>query len=234
MQNLKTITSYHDLEINIIRKKVKHLRMTISPPYGEIKISAPLAVSNYTIREFVFTQLNWIKKHQNKYKNQIIQPQLNFLSGEYHYYLGKQYQLKVIDIVSTRDKKITIDDNYISLYVKPDLLSDKRERFLYEWYRSEIKKIIPGLIKRWEPVIGKKVLEWRIRRMKSRWGSCNIKEKRIWLNLELIKKPPECIEYVLVHEMVHLLERYHNKNFYCYMDQFLPQWKTYRKLLNQN
>jgi predicted metal-dependent hydrolase len=234
MQKIKTIFSFQDMEINIIRKKIKHLRMTVSPPNGEVKISAPLAVSDYTIRDFIITQFSWIKKHQSKYLKRIMPAKINYGSGEWHYFLGNAYQLTVIEIQSKAYKKVTLADKLIIIFVKPNTSLDKREKLLYEWYRSEINKIIPQLIRKWEPIIGKTVLEWRTKKMKTRWGSCNIKAKRIWLNLELAKKPPECIEYVLVHEMVHLLERYHNKTFYQYMDQFLPPWKNYRKLLNQN
>jgi len=234
MQKIKSIFSFQNLDINIIRKKVKHLRMTVSPPHGDIKISAPLAVSNYTIREFIFAQLNWIKKQQLKFKNYEVQPQINYTSGETHYFFGNAYTLKIVETKSNKKNRVTIDEEFILFFIKPGSSSAKREKILYEWYRSELKKIIPDFIEKWQPIIGKEVLEWRIKRMKTRWGSCNIKVKRIWLNLELVKKSPQCIEYVLVHEMVHLLERYHNKNFYSFMDQFLPDWKIHRKQLNQN
>ena len=233
MQKKYSIFPFPDLEISIIRKKIKHLRMTISPPCGEVKISAPIAVSDYTIHEFIIAQLSWIKKHQTKYLNQTNQMQINYDSGESHYFWGQIYQLNIIEIKSKNHKNVKLDKNTMTLFIKPNASHDRREKILYEWYRSEIQKIVPNLIKKWEPIIGKTISEWRIRKMKTRWGSCNIKVKRIWLNIELAKKPPECIEYVLVHEMVHLLERYHNKNFYQYMDHFLPKWKSYRKLLNR-
>lgn len=233
MQKKYSIFPFPDLEISIIRKKIKHLRMTISPPLGEVKISVPITVSDYTIHEFITAQLSWIKKHQTKYIKQTNQIQINFDSGESHYFGGQAYLLNIIEIESKNYINVQLDEKTMTLFVKPNTSNDQREKLLYEWYRSEIKKIIPNFIKKWEPIIGKTVSECRIRKMKTRWGSCNIKAKRIWLNIELAKKPPECIEYVLVHEMVHLLERYHNKNFYQYMDHFLPQWKTYRKLLSR-
>lgn len=232
MQRISTVFSFPDLEIKILRKKVKHLRITVSPPHGTVKVLAPLAVSDNSIHEFIFAQLNWIRKYQKKFQSQIKQARINYDSGEQHFFMGKLFQLSIIEIKSTAYNEVKMNKQTITLFVKPHTSSDKREKLLYEWYRSEIKKIIPTLINKWEPIIGESVSQWRIRKMKTRWGSCNIKVKRIWLNLELVKKSPECIEYVLVHEMVHLLERYHNKKFYQYMDQFLPHWKVYRKQLN--
>ena len=126
------------------------------------------------------------------------------------------------------------NNTWLTLYISPNTSRENRERVLLEWYRRELKRHIPALIAKWEPVIGEPVAEWGVKRMKTKWGSCNPEQRRIWLNLELAKKPPECLEYVLVHEMVHLLERHHNNAFRAYMDKFLPQWRSYRQLLNQS
>ncbi len=119
------------------------------------------------------------------------------------------------------------------LQVRPGTTRDKRQQILNDWYRRYMKEIIPDLIQKWEPTIGVRVNDWGVKKMKTRWGSCNIRDRRIWLNLDLAKKPPHCLEYVLVHEMVHLLERHHNDRFKSFMDQFLPQWRLYRDDLNQ-
>jgi predicted metal-dependent hydrolase len=120
------------------------------------------------------------------------------------------------------------------LYVRPNTTTANRELVLNEWYRDELKKRIPALIAKWEPIIGREVAGWGVKRMKTKWGSCNIPQRRLWLNLELAKKPPECLEYILVHEMVHLLERHHNDAFRAYMDKFLPHWRLHRDALNSS
>ena len=236
MPQKQALVSFKDLQIQVTWKKVKYLRLTVSAPDGLIKISAPINSNKQTIEDFVTAQLMWIKKHQSKYLSQPKQPIINFESGEVHTLFGRPYSLLVEEILAKKNsyKQIEITDLHFKIVINSGSSIQQREKLVYDYYRSEIKKIIPGLIAKWEPIIGKKVLQWNVKKMKTRWGSCNIIAKRIWLNLELAKKPPECLEYVIVHEMVHLLERYHNQRFYQFMDQFLPNWKLIRKQLNSN
>ncbi|MFK5984409.1 MAG: SprT family zinc-dependent metalloprotease [Pseudomonadota bacterium] len=221
-----------DIEIHITRKPIKNMRMSISAADGKVKISAPLFIADKTINEFVNAQLNWIKKHQVHYQALPKPVELTYCQGEQHYFLGQMFQLDIVEL-SQGFQKVQIDGQNLKLYIKENSSLLQREKLLDDWYRSEIKKRIPELLFKWQLIIGKKVLDWRIRKMKTRWGTCNINKKRIWLNLELIKKSPECLEYVLVHEMVHLYERYHNQRFYSYMDQFLPNWKSLREQLKK-
>jgi len=154
------------------------------------------------------------------------------VSGESHYLLGRRYRLRVLE--QDGPNRIELKGNSeLAIRDRPGTGRDKREQVLNEWYRRHLKSLVPGLIARWQPVIGVRVADWGVKKMKTRWGSCNVRDQRVWLNLELAKKPPHCLEYVLVHEMVHLLERHHNKRFKALMDQFMPQWRLYRDELNQ-
>lgn len=159
------------------------------------------------------------------------QPEKDFVSGESHYFLGTSYLLNVVETTKKQHAEIRIS-KYIDLYVRPDCSKEKREKVLSEWYRENLKSIIPEYIIKWEKVMGVKVNDFGIKLMKTRWGTCNVRDKRIWINLELAKKNPRCIEYVVVHEMVHLLERSHNDIFKGYMSKFLPNWKSIKDELN--
>jgi len=178
----------------------------------------------------MLSKQSWIEKHQAYYRVHPRPPQLELVTGESHYLWGKPCRLEVIERWGKHEVGIT-DNSHLRMYVKPKTTQANREKVLDDWYRAEMKKRLPGLIAKWEATTSKQVSEWRIKKMKTRWGSCNVKARRIWLNLELVKRPPECLEVILVHEMVHLLERRHNKKFYRYMDQFMPGWRSSRELL---
>lgn len=213
-------TIIEGLEIDIIRKRVKNLNLRVYPD-GRIRLSAPLRLPDHEIHSFVLSKLSWIKKQKARFPKK-----LEYVSGETHYFLGKKYKLAVIP---TEDSpRVEINQEHIDLYAKPKSDSQK---MLYEFYHSELKKQLPLFIEKWESTIGKKVNGFRIRRMRTRWGSCNIKNKRISINLELAKRPLHCLDYVVLHEMVHLLEKSHNKNFKNLMTLFLPEWKIYKKEL---
>jgi predicted metal-dependent hydrolase len=228
--SIKHINVAH-LTIEVHRKKVKNLRLSIYPPDGKLKISAPLHVKEDDLRLFIASKLSWIEKHQARFKRlSPPMPQIGYVSGESHHFQGQRYELNVI--YSNQTPKVVLRDNqYLDLHVRHESDAQKRQHVLTAWYRQELKAQIPNLIEKWQPQIGVTVDNWGIKQMKTRWGTCNIQAKRIWLNLELIKKPPHCLEYVVVHEMVHLLERYHNQRFFAYMDQFLPQWREFKRQL---
>jgi predicted metal-dependent hydrolase len=155
------------------------------------------------------------------------------VTGESHYFWGHRYRLEVIERHGKHEVVIK-NNNKLRLIVNPGTSRANRELVLNEWYRAALKQRLPNLIAKWEPIIGCEVAEWGIKKMKTKWGSCNISQRRLWLNLELAKKPPECLEYILVHEMVHLLERHHNDNFRAHMDTFMPQWHFHRDVLNSS
>lgn len=222
----------NDIEIELTKKNIKNLHLSVHPPDGRVKISAPNRMDIDTIRLFAISKLAWIKRQQNKFKSQERQPEREYVSGESHYFLGQRYLLNVI-YTNKRKQGVEIrNKRYIDLYVRENTPKYLRERVMIEWYRKKLKELIPPLIAKWEPIMEVKVNEFGVKRMKTRWGSCNPAAKRIWLNLELAKKSPSCIEYVVVHEMVHLLERSHNERFIAYMDKFLPNWRAIRAELN--
>ena len=223
MSKSKQIT-VNNVEVQIVRKRIKNLHLRVSAPDGCVRVSAPMHVHDIEVQQMVFLRLDWIKKHQLRLASRAAPLELKMVSGENHFYLGVSYPLEVFEQRGKQAAALT-EKSTLQLYVRPDTCAVKRARILNEWYRQQIKALIPGLIEKWEPVIGVKVDDWGIKKMKTRWGTCNISDSRIWLNLELIKRPLECLEYVLVHEMVHLLERYHNQRFKAYMDEFLPDWR---------
>ena len=154
------------------------------------------------------------------------------VSGESHYFLGRRYRLRVTE--RSGPNRVSLNGtSELTMQVQPSTDRDKREQLLNDWYRRRLKELVPDLIAKWQPVVGVQVADWGIKKMKTRWGSCNTRDHRVWLNLELAKKPPRCLEYVLVHELVHLLESHHNDRFKALMDQFMPQWQLYRDELNQ-
>ena len=224
--------SVNEFVVQVIRKKIKNVHLAVHPPDGRIRISVPLHISDDNIRQAVISKIKWIKKQQAHIHAQPRQPKLKMVSGENHYLWGKQYRLEVIERPG-RHEAVIKNNTWLSLYVNPGTTTTNRERVINEWYRAQIKAKVPGLLTKWEPIIGEKVSDWNVKKMKTRWGSCNIKARRIWLNLTLAKKPAECLEYVFVHEMVHLLERLHNDNFRAHMDNFMPDWRLHKDMLNR-
>jgi len=219
------------LQVEVQRKPIKNLHLAVHPPDGRVRVSAPEYMGEEAIRLAVINKLSWIRRQQQRFRDQPRQSQREMVSGESHYYQGQRYLLQVVEEDAPPGVQI-LNHSTMLLRVRPGSDRDKREAVLYAWYRARLKEQIPPLIAKWEPVIGVDVAEWGVKRMKTRWGSCNIEARRIWLNLELVKKPPACLEYVLVHEMVHLLERHHNDRFQALMTQFMPNWRNYRDLLN--
>jgi predicted metal-dependent hydrolase len=218
--------------VEVIRKPIKNLHLSVHPPEGRVRVSAPTRTDDEAVRLAVVSKLRWIQRHQQTFAGQPRQSPRQMVGGESHYFLGRRYRLRVMEHEGPNE--VILKGNMeLTLRVRPGTNRDKRQQVLNDWYRRHMKSIIPELIQKWQPVIGVEVTEWGVKKMKTRWGSCNIRDRRVWLNLELAKKPPQCLEYVLVHEMVHLLERHHNDRFKGFMDQFMPHWRMYKDLLDQ-
>lgn len=219
------------MSVDVVRKDIKNLHLAVYPPAGRVRVAVPLTVNDDAVRLAVIGKLSWIKRQQAKFDQQPRQSQRELVSGETHFFLGKRYRLRVIEHDGAG--KIVIRNNSImELHVRPDTIAEQRERVLQGWYRERLKALIPTLIEKWQPVLGVDVADWGIKRMKTKWGTCNTTARRIWLNLELAKKPAKCLEYIVVHEMVHLLERHHNDRFVEIMDEHLPAWRSRRQELN--
>ncbi len=220
------------IRVEVVRKPIKNLHLSVHPPDGHVRVSAPSHMDDEAVRLAVVSKLCWIRRHQKTFADQPRQSQREMISGESHYFLGRCYRLTVTE--RNGPNRITLNGtSNLTMQLRPGTDRDKHEQLLNTWYRQHMKELVPDLISKWQPIIGVQVADWGIKKMKTRWGSCNTRDHRVWLNLELAKKSLDCIEYVLVHEMVHLLERKHSERFKALMDQFLPQWRLNRDELNQ-
>ena len=219
------------ITIEVTQKDIKNVHLSVYPPFGQVKIAAPIRMNLDTIRIYAITKLSWIKKQQTKIKAQKREAPREYLTKESHYYLGKRYLLKVTEHNSAPIVKLK--HNTIELYIRPETDTAKRKEILDEWYRAKLKEMIPLLITKWGKVMSVEVKEFGIKKMKTKWGTCNIEAQRIWLNLELAKKPSNCLEYIVIHEMTHLIERNHNTRFVALMNQFMPNWKEVKEELNK-
>ncbi len=230
MKSQVTTLKLADIDVQITFKNVKNINLRICPPDGEVRVSAPKKISRRVLKEFILSKQAWIKTQQFKMRKRPREMTPRFADSESHYFNGESHLLKVIEHHGR--PRIEKYRQTLQFYMRPDTSLEKRESMLNEWYRQQLKTVLPRLIAHYEPVMGVTVNEFGIKRMKTRWGTCNTRAKRIWLNLELVKKPPECLEYVVVHEMVHLLERSHNHRFVAFMNRFMPNWRHHKQTLN--
>jgi len=219
------------LTVQIVRKNIKNLHLGVYPPNGRVRVAAPLPVSDDAVRRAVIGKLGWIKRQQAKFKAQERQSDREMVSGESHYFLGRRYRLRVV-FHEGPAKVVVRNKATIELHVRPETIAGQRERVLLRWYRRQLKELVPPLLKKWQRALGVQVADWGIRKMKTRWGTCNAKARRIWPNLELAKKPPQCLEYIIVHELAHLIVRRHDDRFIAILDEHLPQWRLHRQELN--
>jgi predicted metal-dependent hydrolase len=217
--------------VEVVRKDIKNLHVGVYPPNGRVRVAAPSRLDDEAVRLAVITRLGWIRRKQRGFQEQHRQSQREMVTGESHYVQGRRYRLKVVEHDGPASVCLSTKTT-IQLRVRPGTDRDKREAVLHRWYRQLLSEQMPGLVAKWEPVIGVDVAEWRIKKMKTRWGSCSAAARRIWVNLALAEKPPSCLEYIVVHEMVHLIERLHNDQFLEHMDRLLPQWRLCRDELN--
>jgi len=183
------------------------------------------------IRMFITSRIPWIRSKLEKFETLEKEPARDFVDGEEHYYEGRPYQLRIED--GGRKSGVELEGRFLTLFLKPGADRMKRRKVLNLWYRERLKEKVPVIISRYEEMMNVRVREFGIKQMKTRWGTCNTTASRIWINLELAKRSPECLEYLVVHEMCHLLERRHDKRFYSFMTEYLPAWKEYKHELNR-
>lgn len=222
------------LTVEVVRKPIKNLHLGVYPPQGRVRVAAPLAIDDEAVRLAVVGKLGWIKRQRAKFQAQPRQSLRRMVSGESHYFLGQRYRLRVQESSGTALHIALRGKACMDLFVRPETTVERREQVLQDFYRAELKRLVPELLEKWQPKLGAEVRAWGIKRMKTKWGTCNIEARRIWLNLELAKKPVQCLEYILVHELTHLHERHHNERFTALLDLHLPQWRTLREELNQS
>jgi hypothetical protein len=225
------IIEIEDLSVELIRKNIKNVHLRIYPPEGRIVVSAPVLMRDRDVRKFIESKLSWIKKQQKKFEALEREVEREFVDGESHYYLGKEYRLKIAE--SGRKQGVSFDGDCILLSIRSGADRQKRSELLYAWYRQRLKEEVPVIISRHEEQMKVQVSGFGIKRMKTRWGTCNTGTGRIWINLELAKRSPESLEYLVVHEMCHLLERRHDKRFKSFMDRYLPDWRIYKEELSR-
>lgn len=219
------------IEVDVVRKDIKNLHLAVYPPDGRVRVAAPLAVNDDAVRMAVITRLPWIKRRRAGFVEQERQSKREYVSGESHYYLGRRYLLNVFEH-SGGGRVVVRTGKHIDLFVKEGSNQEKRARVFQRWYRNELRRMAKPIIREWANHLQLPQPLWGIKRMKTRWGSCNIEAGRIWLNLELIKKPAVCLDYIVVHELVHFLERHHNDRFVALMNKAMPLWRSNRDVLN--
>jgi predicted metal-dependent hydrolase len=220
-----------NLTVDVVFKDIKNIHLSVYPPDGKVRISAPTRMNLDTVRVFAISKLSWIKQQQEKLRSQDRETPREYLDRESHYVWGKRYLLKVME--GNAALGIELKHNAMVLRVRPGTDEEKKQAMVESWYREQLKVAAADLIARWEPLIGVKAEAFFVQRMKTKWGSCNPINRSIRLNTELTKKPPECLEYIVVHEMVHLLEPTHNARFVALMERFMPNWRIFREQLNQ-
>jgi predicted metal-dependent hydrolase len=219
------------ITVDVVLKDIKNIHLSVYPPSGRVRIAAPSRMRLDTIRIFAISRLGWIKQQQQKLQEQERETRREYLDRESHYLWGKRYLLRVIE--GDEAPSVALKHRWMLLRVRPGTDAKKKQAIVEAWYRQQLKAAVPPLIGRWEPLLGVKVERFFVQRMKTKWGSCNHRVRTIRLNTELAKKPRECLEYIVVHEMTHLLEPTHNARFVSLMDQFMPQWQFYRDQLNR-
>lgn len=219
-----------NITLDLQRKPIKNLHISVLPPEGKVRVSAPLKLSDTAIRMAVVKRIAWIREQQADFAAQPRQSEREMCTGETHYLWGRGYRL---DVAQGFENNVKLKGGKIVLSSRKDSTSEKRQLILQDWYRTILRKRVEPLIQQWQERIGVTASFVGIKRMKTKWGSCNPSTGRIWLNLELVKKPPECLEFIIVHELVHLLERHHNERFKALMQQHLPKWPEYRRTLNK-
>jgi predicted metal-dependent hydrolase len=220
-----------EITIEVVKKDIKNIHLSVYPPAGRVRISAPLRMDLDNIRLFAISKLGWIRQQQKKLREQERESPREYLDRESHYVWGRRYLLQVVE--SNEAPAVELKHRKMRLRVRPGTGDGKKQAIIEEWYREQLKQAVPSLIAKWEPLLGVKVERFFVQRMKTKWGSCNPGKESIRLNTDLAKKPPECLEYIVVHEMAHLLEPTHNDRFVGLMDQFMPKWQFYRTELNR-
>lgn len=220
-----------EIEMSIEKKKIKNMYIRVLPPDGFVQITSPETASDDTIRMFAISRISWIKKQKQKFSEQARQTKRQYVSGESYYVWGRRYRLEVR--YSNVRNNIGLQGNTLVLQVRKESTADQRENALNEWYRKQLKEAVPDVLKKCEKITGVYASEWYVKSMRTKWGTCNPDKKRIWLNLQLAKKTPECLEYVIIHELVHFLERNHNDAFRDHMNKFYPDWRTIKENLNR-
>lgn len=218
------------INVDVIYKDIKNLHIGVYPPVGRVRVAAPKRLDDDQVRLALVKRLPWIRSQRNRLQRADRQSQREMVAGESHHVWGSRYRLRLVE--RGGHAHVELDGDRLVLYLPEGTSAERRRELLGRWYRTRLREAVPEIIARWEPAIGVQVPRWTIRRMKTKWGSCNRETGHIWFNLELAKKHPDSLEYIAVHEMTHLLERGHGRRFVKLMDGFMPDWRARRDRLN--
>jgi len=218
-----------NIPIDVNKKNIKNMHLYVKPPNGRVTVSAPISMSDEAIERFVRTKVSWIKRQVGKFDTQPRQSEREHVSGETFFVWSKQYYLQV---EYGKKNSLVLSGDKAILTVRKESTAIQRENFIREWYRDRLKAEITSLLPKWEKITGLKCKNWQTKYMTTRWGTCNPKTKKIWLNLQLAKKTPECLEYIILHELIHFLEKHHNERFISLMDKYMPMWREIKSTLN--
>ena len=219
-----------EIAVEVVKKDIKNIHLSVYPPAGRVRISAPERMNLETIRVFAISKLGWIKQQQKKLAAQQRETRREYMDRESHYVWGKRYLLQVIE--SDAAPAVELKHSKMLLQIRPGTGEDRKQAIVDEWYRAQLKEAVPSLIAKWEPLLNVKVKRFFVQKMKTKWGSCNAGSRSIRINTEIAKKPRGCLEYILVHELVHLTVRHHDDRFTRMMDRYLPSWRLTRQTLN--
>lgn len=219
------------IDIDVVRKDIKNLHLGVYPPEGRVRVAAPLALDDEAVRLAVIDKLAWIRRQRRKLAAQPRQSQREMINRESHWFLGRRYLLDVVEAAGPATVALRGVDT-LELRVRPDTSAGQRREVLQRWYRGRLRDELEPLVGRWQQELGVELSGWTIMRMRTRWGGCNPTSRQAWFNLELAKTPPDCLNYIVLHELVHLRERTHNERFVALMDQYMPLWRQYRDQLN--
>lgn len=219
------------VRVQVVRKPIKNLHLGVYPPNGRVRVAAPLAVSNDAVRLAVVDKLGWVNRQRRKFENQPRQSARRMVSGESHYFLGRTFRLRLVKGRANREF-VRRSRSFLDLGVPPAAGVGERRLVLDRWYREQLRAIAEPLFEKWQDILAVRMTSWSIKKMKTKWGACNAATGRIWLNVDLVKAPHECIEYLVVHELVHLMVSRHDSRFHALMSRHLPNWKSRRDLLN--
>jgi predicted metal-dependent hydrolase len=219
-----------DIVIAVRRKDIQNVHLSVHPPTGRVTLSAPRDTRSEVVRAYAISKLAWIRQQQDRFHNQARETPREFVERESHYLWGRRYLMTVVE--KDEKPKVEIDHKRITLVVRPGSDQAKRATVVHEWHKSLLHELIPRLIERWEPKLGVQVVAYFLQRMKTKWGSCNHDAGHIRLNTELVKKPKDLVEYVVVHEMVHLIEPTHSQRFISLLTEYYPSWQEARAELN--
>lgn len=230
MSTANAYLTVRGIDIDVVYKDIKNLHIGVYPPLGRVRVAAPERLDDELIRLAVIQRLPWIKRQRANLQNAARQAPREMVTGESHYVWGARHRLSVVE--RPGPSHVELHRDRLLLYVPEGMATEARLKVLQNWQRRQLRAELPPLIEKWEPTIGKRVPRWSVRRMKTKWGSCNRETGHIWFNLELTKKHPRSLEYIVVHEMTHLLERGHGDRFTRLMDDFMPDWRARREELN--